>query len=152
MWGCPNLPPNHLSFQQHSRFQRVTTCFFYNIPALVWAAESQSFVFIDIPGLFLHFLKLLVICFPADGDILSTGTRSSPPTTYDIPPTDSHLPPAAPLDAFYCGLLHRSTMLGYHGSSHVSRTERQDSGLRLQVPQGEIGITPKPSGGLIWPG
>jgi len=67
-----DLPPtNYLSFQQHSRFRRVTTFVFYNIPALPWAAEAWSFVFIDIPALVLHFLKLLVFPFPVGGDILS---------------------------------------------------------------------------------
>jgi hypothetical protein len=38
---------------------------------LPWAAEAWSFVFIDIPALVLHFLKLLVFPFPVGGDILS---------------------------------------------------------------------------------
>jgi hypothetical protein len=88
-----HLPTNYLSFQQNSRFKRVTTCVFYKIPASRWAAKSRSFVFIEIPESSLHFLKLLVFSFPAGGEILSTGTGSSPPTTYDIPPTDPHLPP-----------------------------------------------------------
>jgi hypothetical protein len=66
-----HLPTNHLSFQQHSRIQRVTTFVFYNIPALSWAAESWSFFFIDIPASFVQFSKLLDFSFPADGDILS---------------------------------------------------------------------------------
>ena len=50
---------NPVSFHQHSRFQRVTTFVFCNIPALFRAAESWSFVFIYIRAWFLHFLKLL---------------------------------------------------------------------------------------------
>ena len=57
---------------QHSRLQRVTTFVFCNIPALLWAAEGRSFVFIDIPALVLHFWKLLVLSFPVGGDILSS--------------------------------------------------------------------------------
>jgi len=49
------------SFQQHSRFQRVTTFVFYNIPGLRRVAESRSFVFIDIPESSGHFLKLLLL-------------------------------------------------------------------------------------------
>jgi len=47
-----------LSFQQHSSFQGVTIFVFYNIPGLAQAVESLSFVFIDIPAWFVHFLKL----------------------------------------------------------------------------------------------
>jgi hypothetical protein len=46
---------NPVSFQQHSRFQRVTTFVFYNIPALRPPAKSRSFVFNDIPVLFVRF-------------------------------------------------------------------------------------------------
>ena len=60
-----------LYFQQYCRFQRVTTFVFYNIPARPWAAEGRSFVFIDIPASFVHFLRLLVLSFPLDGDSLS---------------------------------------------------------------------------------
>ena len=82
----PHLPPttyrlpavthhlpgtNPICFQQHSRLLRVTIFVFYKIPASVRAAGSRSFVFIDIPALVLHFLKLLVFSFPVDGDILS---------------------------------------------------------------------------------
>jgi len=67
-----HLPPNNLSFQRHSRFQRVTTCVFYKIPASRWAAESRSFVFIEIPESSLHFLKLLVFSFLVGCGILST--------------------------------------------------------------------------------
>jgi len=63
----PYLPPttyylpstNHLSFQQHSRLRGLSTFVFIHIPALLWAAKTRSFVFIDIPAMFLHFLKLL---------------------------------------------------------------------------------------------
>ena len=44
-----------LYFQQHSRFPRVTTFIFYNIPALVGGARCRSFVFNNIPALFVHF-------------------------------------------------------------------------------------------------
>jgi|GEM_PF-1201725 hypothetical protein len=67
-----HLPdPNYHSFQQHSRFRPVTTFVFYNIPALSLPVESRPFVFIDIPASCLHFLNLLVLSFPVDGDILS---------------------------------------------------------------------------------
>ena len=62
MWGGRFFPTYHLRhtvyllcFQQHSRFQRVTTFVFYNVPASAWAAEIRSFVFIDIPALLFHF-------------------------------------------------------------------------------------------------
>ena len=41
---------NHFSFQQHSRFQGVTTFVFFNIPASLCATEIRSFVFIAIPS------------------------------------------------------------------------------------------------------
>jgi len=82
-----HLPPtNYHSFQQLSRFKRVTTFIFYNIPALLLAVEDRSFVFIDIPASFLHFLKLLVLSFPAGGDILSATAM----------PAESLLRPACP--------------------------------------------------------
>ena len=64
MWGGRFFPTDHLpatnylSFQQHYRFQHVTIFVFYNIPAWARAAVSRSFVFIDIPAPFVHFLKL----------------------------------------------------------------------------------------------
>jgi hypothetical protein len=68
----PHVPPaNYHSFQQHSRFQRLTTFVFYNIPGSHRAAESWSFVFIDIPASFPQFLKLLLFLFPCGKDILS---------------------------------------------------------------------------------
>jgi hypothetical protein len=53
----PHLPSAAylLSFQQHSRFQRVTIFVFYNIPALSRPGKSRSFVFIDIPASVAHF-------------------------------------------------------------------------------------------------
>ena len=76
MWGAfPTYHLRHttylLSFQEHSRFQRVTTFVLYNIPAFLRPVETRSFVFIDIPAMFIHFLKLLVFSFPVGGDILS---------------------------------------------------------------------------------
>jgi len=76
MWGAfPTYHLRHttylLSFQEHSRFQRVTTFVLYNIPAFLRPVETRSFVFIDIPAMFIHFLKLLVSSFPVGGDILS---------------------------------------------------------------------------------
>jgi hypothetical protein len=62
---------NYLSFQQHYRFMSVTTFVFYNIPALSSSVELRPFVFIDIPALLVHFLKLLVFSFPVGSDILS---------------------------------------------------------------------------------
>jgi hypothetical protein len=38
---------------------------------LPWAAEGRSFVFIDIPALVSHFLKLRALSSPVGGDILS---------------------------------------------------------------------------------
>jgi len=66
-------PPhtNYLSFQQHSRFRRVSTFVFYNIPAFSQVAESRSFVFIDIPAWFLYFLKLPASSFTDVDDMLS---------------------------------------------------------------------------------
>jgi hypothetical protein len=58
---------NYLCFQQHSRFQRVTAFVFYNIPGSSLSMEGLSFVFIDIPASFLHFLKLLVFSSPFGG-------------------------------------------------------------------------------------
>ena len=69
-------PTNYLYFQQHSRFQRVSTFIFIDIPASPWAAESRPFVFIDIPASLVHFLKSLVLSSPVGGDILS---RAAPP-------------------------------------------------------------------------
>jgi hypothetical protein len=63
---------NYICFQQHSRFLRITTFVFYNIPAMLRTAEGRSFVFIDIPASVVHFLKLLVLSFPVGGDILSS--------------------------------------------------------------------------------
>ena len=60
-----------LCFHQHSRFRRVTTFVFYNIPASPQAGERRSFVFIDIPVSFRQFLKLLLLSFPVGGDMLS---------------------------------------------------------------------------------
>jgi hypothetical protein len=39
-----------LCFQQHSRYQRVTTLVFYNIPGPPPLFPQRSFVFIDIPA------------------------------------------------------------------------------------------------------
>src|SRR5208337_4343154 len=46
---------NYLFFQRHSRFQRVTICVLYDIPASLRVAEGRSFVFIDIPASVVHF-------------------------------------------------------------------------------------------------
>ena len=55
-----HLPPtNHLYFQQHSHFQRLSTCFFIHIPASPPLFSQRSFVFNNIPALLRHFLKLL---------------------------------------------------------------------------------------------
>jgi hypothetical protein len=54
-WG---ITANLLSFQQHSRPQRVTTCVFYNIPALSRAAEIRPFIFIDIHASLVHFQRI----------------------------------------------------------------------------------------------
>jgi hypothetical protein len=62
---------NYLSFQQHSSFRRVTTFVFYNIPAFSRVADSRTFVFIDIPALFVHFLKSLASSFTEADDMLS---------------------------------------------------------------------------------
>jgi hypothetical protein len=66
---------NPVSFQQPSRFQRVTIFVFYNIPALPTPIGSRPFVFIDIPALFVHFLKLLALSFPEAQDFLSQLAR-----------------------------------------------------------------------------
>ena len=60
-----------LSFQQYSRFPRVTTFVFCNIPALGGGAQGRSFVFNNIPASFVHFLKLLISSCPIGGDMLS---------------------------------------------------------------------------------
>ena len=75
-----------LSFQQHSRFQRVTTFVFYNIPASLGGPQVRSFVFNNVPASFPRFLKLLVFSFPIGGDILS---RAAMPTK--IPPYPASL-------------------------------------------------------------
>jgi hypothetical protein len=71
----PVLPPPTTCqlpfFHQHSRFQRVTTFVFCNIPASPRVGESRSFVFIDIRAWFLQFLKSLGSSFTVGGDILS---------------------------------------------------------------------------------
>jgi hypothetical protein len=48
-----------LCFQEHSRFQRLTTFVFYNIPASPPLFPQRSFVFMDIPALLRHFLESL---------------------------------------------------------------------------------------------
>jgi len=73
------LPTNPLCFHQHSRLKHVTPCVFYDIPVLLWATESRSFVFIDIPASFIHFLKLLWFSFVELEDILSLALLSNGP-------------------------------------------------------------------------
>jgi hypothetical protein len=66
---CPSSFPTYhlrhttylLSFQQHSRFQRITTFVFYNIPASSGAVEARPFVFIYIPASLLHFQKIILL-------------------------------------------------------------------------------------------
>ena len=50
--ALPHLRPTTylLSFQQHSRYERLKSLVFIDIPGLPWAVESQPFVFIDIPA------------------------------------------------------------------------------------------------------
>src|SRR5208337_972536 len=55
---------NYLFFQRHSCFKLVTTCFFYNIPALQRVVQSLPFVFIEIRALFVRFLRLRSFSFP----------------------------------------------------------------------------------------
>ena len=71
--GCFRSPQAGwvLCFQQHSRFRGVTTFVFNNIPAFPPPVKRRPFVFIDIPASFVHFLKLLILSFPAGGDIMS---------------------------------------------------------------------------------
>jgi len=72
MWGgfFPTYHLRHaiypLCFQQHSRYQRVTTCVFINISTSLPRFPWPSFVFNNIPASFLHFLKLLEFlhCLP----------------------------------------------------------------------------------------
>ena len=74
------LPINNLYFQQHSRFQRVSTFIFIDIPASPWAAESRPFVFIDIPASLCLFLKLLVFLLsrPLRHLVVDCGTGPEP--------------------------------------------------------------------------
>jgi hypothetical protein len=46
---------NHLCFQEHSCFKRLSTFFFIDIPASLPGSPSRSFVFIDIPASFRQF-------------------------------------------------------------------------------------------------
>jgi len=65
-------PPRQvLFFQLHSRFRRVTTFIFYNIPAFLPGVPEPSFVFSNIPASSLRLLKFLVSSLPLGGDILS---------------------------------------------------------------------------------
>jgi hypothetical protein len=58
-----SLPPfgynqpsiNHLSFQLHSGFLRISTFIFMHIPASPASFPRRSFVFNDIPGSFVQF-------------------------------------------------------------------------------------------------
>jgi hypothetical protein len=66
---CPSSFPTYhlrhttylLCFQQHSRFQGVTTFVLYNIPASSGAVEDLPFVFIYIPASLLHFQKIILL-------------------------------------------------------------------------------------------
>jgi hypothetical protein len=60
-----------LSFQQHSRFQRLTTYVFIDIPALPSLFPQRSFVFNNILALVGQFLKLVAFSFPISADILT---------------------------------------------------------------------------------
>jgi hypothetical protein len=61
---APSCPPpfdhhlpsvNYLSFQQHSRFRRLTTFVFIDIPASPASFPKRPFVFIDIRASFVQF-------------------------------------------------------------------------------------------------
>jgi hypothetical protein len=71
----PYLPPTTypLSFQQHSRFKRLSICVFIDIPASQGVVEGRPFVFIDIPALLLEFLRISFFHFHTGTDILSKG-------------------------------------------------------------------------------
>jgi hypothetical protein len=58
--ALPYVPPNnYLRFQQHSRLLGLSTLFFIDIPASAPSFPQRSFVFMEIPALLVHFLKLL---------------------------------------------------------------------------------------------
>jgi hypothetical protein len=52
-------PANYLFFQQHSRFLRISTFVFKEIPASFPTFQHRSFVFNDIPASFHHFSNSL---------------------------------------------------------------------------------------------
>jgi hypothetical protein len=61
----------------------------HNIPALRWAAEGRSFVFIDIAASDLHFLKLLFLSFRVGGDILSGAPMSAKGPLHPAPASNT---------------------------------------------------------------
>ena len=72
--GCSAAHPNpNLSplFSVIFRIINVSPFFFNDIPASNRNLRPRSFIFDNIPGLFLHFLKSLVFPFTVRGNILS---------------------------------------------------------------------------------
>ena len=57
-------PLNTLSFQRDSRFRRLTTFVFIDIPASAVSFPQRPFVFIDIRASFVKFLRVLSCCPP----------------------------------------------------------------------------------------
>ncbi len=69
--SIPYITVKHLYFQQHSRYLRLSTCFFKYIPASSGSFPELSFVFIDIRASFLEFCSCYVPSFAEESDTVS---------------------------------------------------------------------------------
>ena len=62
-WCC--LPPaNCLSFQRHSRLERLSTFIIIDIPAFTRSFPERAFVFNNIRASFVHFFKVARFSLP----------------------------------------------------------------------------------------